>query len=101
LAKLIYSGRALADLERLSDFLAESDPVAATETVGLIEEAVAVLRRHPLIGRPVEHELRELLISRGRTGYVALYSFEESQEAVLIHAIRHQREAGYLGQNED
>lgn len=101
MAKLIYSGRALADLERLSDFLAESDPVAATETVGLIEEAVAVLRRHPLIGRPVEHELRELLISRGRTGYVALYSFEESQEAVLIHAIRHQREAGYLGQNED
>ena len=101
MAKLIYSGRALADLERLSDFLAESDPVAATETVGLIEEAVAVLRRHPLIGRPVEHELRELLISRGRTGYVALYSFEESQEAVLIHAIRHQREVGYLGQNED
>ena len=101
MAKLIYSGRALADLERLSDFLAESDPVAATETVGLIEEAIAVLRRHPLIGRPVEHELRELLISRGRTGYVALYSFEESQEAVLIHAIRHQREAGYLGQNED
>lgn len=100
MAKLIYSGQALSDLERLTDFLAESDPFVAAETVGLIEEAVALLRRHPLIGRPVEHELRELLISRGRTGYVALYSLEEKQEAVLIHAIRHQREAGYLGQDE-
>lgn len=100
MARLIYSGQALADLERLTDFLAESDPPAAAETVGLIEEAIAVLQRHPLIGRPVEHELRELVISRGRTGYVALYSFEEKQKAVLILAIRHQREAGYWDQNE-
>lgn len=100
MAKLNYSARALADLERLTDFLAGSDPVAAADTLGLIEEAVALLRRHPLIGRPVGHELRELLISRGRTGYVALYSFEEMHDAVLIHAIRHQREAGYVGKTE-
>jgi plasmid stabilization system protein ParE len=101
LAKLSYSGRALADLERLTDFLIESDPRAALETVGLIEEAVGLLARHPLIGRPVEHPLRELVISRGRTGYVALYSFEEAQDAVLILAIRHQREAGYWSEDED
>jgi addiction module RelE/StbE family toxin len=95
LAKLIYSERALADLERLTDFLIESNPLAAADTVGLIEEAVTLLRRHPLIGRPVEHALRELVISRGRTGYVALYSYEEGLDAVLILAIRHQREAGY------
>ena len=100
MAKLIYSENALADLERLTDFLIESDPSAAEETVGLIEEAVALLKRHPLIGRPVEHELRELVISRGRTGYVALYSFEEDHDAVLILAIRHQREAGYWSQDE-
>ncbi len=101
MAKLIYSGRALADLQRLTDFLIEADPKAALETVGLIEEAVGLLARHPLIGRPVEHPLRELVISRGRTGYVALYSFEEDQDAVLILAIRHQREAGYWSENED
>jgi plasmid stabilization system protein ParE len=95
LAQLAYSGRALANLERLTDFLAETDPVAAAETLGLIEEAVDLLIRHPLIGRPVEYGLRELVISRGRTGYLALYSFEEDQDAVLILAIRHQREAGY------
>lgn len=95
MAKLIYSTRAFADLEKLADFLVEHDPTAAAETVGLIEEAVALLKRHPLIGRPVEDGLRELVISRGRTGYVALYSFEEPEEAVLVLAIRHQREAGY------
>ena len=101
MAKLSYSGRALADLERLTDFLTEIAPSAAAETVGLIAEAVELLTRHPLIGRPVEHALRELVISRGRTGYVALYSFEEDQDAALILAIRHQREAGYWGQDED
>lgn len=97
MARLIYSERALADLETLTDFLIESDPLAAAETAGLIEEAVAVLKRHPMIGRPVEFDLRELVISRGRTGYMALYSFEAEQDAVLILAIRHQREAGNWG----
>jgi plasmid stabilization system protein ParE len=101
LAKLVYSAKALADLERLTDFLAESDSQAAIDTVGLIEEAIAILRRHPFIGRPVESDLRELVISRGRTGYVALYSVEESENAVLILAIRHQREAGYIGQHDE
>ncbi|MDR3479759.1 MAG: type II toxin-antitoxin system RelE/ParE family toxin [Burkholderiaceae bacterium] len=41
--------------------------------------------------------LRELVISRGKTGYVALYSFEADQGAVLILAIRHRREAGNIG----
>ena len=95
MARLIYSGQALAALERLTDFLIESDPAAATETVDLITEAVEVLANHPLIGRPTEHGLRELLISRGRSGYVALYSYERREDVVLVLAIRHQREAGY------
>ena len=95
MARLIYSSQALRDLERLSDFLLDSDARAAGATLDLIEEAVLVLGRHPLIGRPVESGLHELVISRGRSGYVALYSFEQAHDAVLILAIRHQREAGY------
>jgi plasmid stabilization system protein ParE len=95
LARLIYAARALADLERLTDFLIESDPKAALKTVTLIEEAIALLERHPMIGRPVEPPLRELVISRGKSGYLALYSFESVEDAVLILAIRHQRELGY------
>lgn len=95
MAALSYSARALSDLERLTDFLLESDPAAAPATVELIQEAVSLLKRHPLVGRPVEADLRELVISRGRTGYVALYAFEPLHDAVLVLAIRHQREAGY------
>lgn len=98
MARLIYAERALVDLERLTDFLADSDPAAAEQTVDLIIQALEMLADHPLIGRPHGEHLRELMISRGATGYAALYSIEDSQQAVLVLAIRHQREAGHPGE---
>lgn len=95
MARLIYSPRAFDDLDRLTDFLMDSDLVAARQTVELITEAVNILKRHPLIGRSVEEPLRELVISRGKTGYIALYSYEAEHDTVLILAIRHQRESGF------
>lgn len=95
MARLIYSETALSDLERPTDFLLGTAPQIALETVHLIEEAVEVLRNHPLIGRVAQAGLRELIVSRGRTGYVVLYSVEPLDDAVLLLAIRHQREAGY------
>lgn len=82
-------------MERLADFLLQRDPVAAGATAELIIEAIGILGHHPLIGRPVEQGLRELVISRGKSGYLALYSHEVADDAVLILALRHQREAGY------
>jgi plasmid stabilization system protein ParE len=38
--------------------------------------------------------LRELVISRGKSGYVALYSYERNSDTILILTIRHQREVG-------
>lgn len=96
MARLIYSSRSFNDLDRLTDFLIDTDPVAASETVELITEAVTILKRHPLIGRPVEDNIRELVISRGKTGYIALYSYEAEYDTVLILAIRHQRESGFV-----
>lgn len=95
MAKLIYTDEALADMERLTDFLLESDPLAAVQTADLIIEGVNVLRRHPLIGRSVEGGFRELLISRGKSGYAALYDFDSRADVILILGIRHQREAGH------
>ena len=96
MARLIYSPRALADLDRLVDFLLDSDPAAAPGTVALITGAVDMLAQHPLIGRKAEQGLRELVISRGRSGYLALYDYDASADSVLLLAVRHQREAGYL-----
>lgn len=95
MAQLIYAEQALNDLKRLSDFLLAEDSAAALVTLDLIEEALSILRRHPYIGRQLDDELYELVISRGKSAYVALYSFEEFDDAILILAIRHQREAGY------
>lgn len=95
MARLTYSKRALLDLERLSDFLLATDPAAALATFALIEEAILVTERHPYIGRPLGGGLRELLISRGRSGYVALYALDETADVIFILAIRHSREAGY------
>jgi plasmid stabilization system protein ParE len=97
MARLIYSSRSFDDLDRLTDFLIDTDPLAASETVELITEAVTILKHHPLIGRPVEDSIRELVISRGKTGYIALYSYEAEHDTVLILAIRHQRESGFVG----
>lgn len=93
MAKISYARQALTDLERISDFLSENG-LDALETLDLIDEAVTVLDRHPFIGRQVETGLRELVISQGKTGYVALYAYELEHDAVLVLAIRHQREAG-------
>jgi plasmid stabilization system protein ParE len=94
MARISYAVQALADLERISDFLTISSS-DAVEALDLIDEAVTVLIRHPFIGRQVENGLRELVISQGTTGYVALYSFEREYDAILVLAIRHQREAGW------
>ena len=93
-----YAPRAFADLQRLVDFLAESDPFTAAQTIELIISAVEALRNHPLLGRPIESGFRELVISRGRSGYLALYRYDEVRDRVLVLTIRHQREAGYTAE---
>ena len=97
MAKIVYSSRARIDLVRISDFLAGTGSGSAVELLDLIDEAIRILARHPLVGRQVESGLRELVISQGKTGYVALYSYEKKHDAVLILSIRHQREAGFRG----
>jgi plasmid stabilization system protein ParE len=71
------------------------NPAAAVQTLELIFDAIAILERHPLIGRIAEEGLHELVISQGRSGYVALYEYLESSDLVVVLAVRHQRESGY------
>ena len=67
----------------------------AIETIDLILDALTVLKRHPRMGRPLPQGLRELIISRGQSGYLALYSYDEGADMALILAVRHQREQDY------
>lgn len=95
MTELVYTDQALSDLERLSDFLLETDPPAAQDTVALIFDALDILVQHPEVGRKVHFGQRELVISRGRTGYLALYRYLPHIDRILVLALRHQRESGY------
>ena len=94
MAVLIYGDGAFEDLDRIADFFSE-DPALAESTVALIWTGVQMLADHPLVGRVVESDLRELILSKGRTGYVVLYDYDEKDDSVIVCAIRHQRESGY------
>jgi plasmid stabilization system protein ParE len=94
---IVFSEEALADLERILDFTFARDGAEALVHIAKIRAAVMILEEHPEIGRPAEagSKLRELVISHGRSGYVALYEYSRNENLIRIAAVRHQREAGY------
>ena len=96
MARVEVSTRALRDLERLFDFVAETDPLRAAAHVSSVRAAFEVLADHPLLGRLAEDGRRELVLSRGKYGYIAKYRWLPAEDVVLVLAVRHQREAGYI-----
>jgi plasmid stabilization system protein ParE len=76
-----------------------SNSATALAHIDRIRSAVLILEEHPEIGRPIGggSTLRELVISHGKTGYIALYEPARAAGLVRLVAIRHQREAGYRG----
>ena len=94
--RLIWTGQALADLQRLYRFLVLKSPDAACRAVGAIRSQVRILQTRPAVGRALsdaDPEYRTWPIAFGDSGYVVLYRFDSDQ--VLILAVRHQREAGF------
>jgi plasmid stabilization system protein ParE len=78
------------------DFLIDQDKAVALATYGILEEGLSLLKNHPEIGRPTEADgIRELIISRGRSGYVALYAFDELNDSIVILRVKHQRETAF------
>lgn len=94
---IVFAEEALADLERIFEFTFARDGADALEHIAKIRNAVMILEDHPEIGRPAVpgSSLRELVISHGKSGYVALYEHSAAENLIRIAAIRHQREAGY------
>lgn len=93
--RVYLSDAAFDDLLRLEEFLANAEDSLAGELLDFILDALRVLTHQPGIGRPVESDLRELIISRHRSGYLARHEFDEDADLVLVARIRHQRETGY------
>ena len=55
MAKIIYSGAAIKDLEQIGDYIAQQlkSPQAALNTVNRIQDSIDKLDYFPLIGAPV------------------------------------------------
>jgi plasmid stabilization system protein ParE len=93
---LIWSNRAIADLNRLRKFLKVKDSEAGRRAVAAIRARVRILDQYPQIGRPAEFsgkDSREWTIRFGSSGYVVRYQAEDG--LVTILAVRHMREGGF------
>lgn len=97
MARLVLAPQIQDDIERIFRFLFEHAPNSAADQVATIIAALDVLETSPRIGRPVETGKRELIISTGTSGYVALYQYVPELDTVFVLALRSQREAGYRG----
>lgn len=92
-----------ADLDRLFDFIVDRELARAGGDVALAEQALlaicaglATLASSPFTCRKAGPSsfVRELVIPFGRSGYVALFEIQGSED-VVVAAVRHQREEDY------
>jgi plasmid stabilization system protein ParE len=95
LATVVYSAGALDHLEHALGRLRRDRPEATDAAVRAIGSAAGLLAEHPLVGSRLLGDLRELVISFGPTGHVALYRFLPVRQEVRILALRPQRELHY------
>jgi plasmid stabilization system protein ParE len=95
LVKVVYTKESPEDFDRIFAFHAAEDSATGVEMVDRITEVIERLADHPYLGRPAEEGTRELVISKGKTGFIALYDYIEGEDAIVILAIRHQLEEGY------
>jgi len=98
-----FSAAAGEDLERLFDFILQRELESAAGNLDIpdralqaIKEGIGFLRSSPFACRKAGESpfIRELVITFGRSGYVALYEIVDDS-TVIIGAIRHQREDDY------
>jgi plasmid stabilization system protein ParE len=95
-ATVVYSTRSLEQIERALAAAARDSTTTAPVAAEAIRSGIDGLARHPLLGRRVHKDLRELVISHGATGYLALYRFVLPKDEVRVLALRRQREIGFI-----
>lgn len=101
--QVVYSPEAAEDLERLFDHVLEGELTSPTRDLDIaaraieaIELSCQLMSHSPFSCRKVGESafVRELIISFGGTGYVALFEIRDAHK-VVIGAIRHQYESDY------
>jgi len=88
-----YSAQAVADLQRLHDFLVTQDKDVAKRSVAVIRDALKKIAVMPERFRPVQGRMymREAIIDFGSSGYIARFRHLPSGD-IVIARIKHQKE---------
>lgn len=97
MTRVVLSAHVFDDLARIEQHLGAHEAVDIEARLSEILGGLSILEDHPLIGRIVAHGRRELVIGRGSRGYVARYAYDPEADAVVVAALRAQREAGFRG----
>lgn len=95
MSRIVLAPETAEDFERILAHLLASEATDPPARIGEIIRAIDILADNPLIGRPIDAGLRELIIGHGARGDVALYRFDPLLDLVFVLAIRSQREVGY------
>jgi len=95
--QVIVTENAGKGMNRCYEFISKKSLIAAERAAEVIDKKLAILETMPEAGRPFDDTmyLRELIIPFGDSGYIALYRYERSYDAVYILAFRHLKEANY------
>jgi plasmid stabilization system protein ParE len=94
---VIVTESAVKGLTHCRQFISAKNPLAAKRAGQVIERQFVLLESNADLGRPFSEDidLRELIIAFGESGYVALYRYIASDDAIYVLVFRHQKEAGY------
>jgi toxin ParE1/3/4 len=95
LSRVIFAPKVKADFDRIFDFLFEQAPEYAATRIEDIIAAIDILQTSPMIGKPMAFGQRELIISTGKSGYLALYRYDPAKDTAFVLAVRSQRERDY------
>jgi len=88
--KLVYTGPALRDLDRLKQWIAVHNRPAARRRVARLKHTILQLKQSPLLGIAVEEsaDIRDLIAD----DYIVRYHVNTQQQAIYSLHIWHGRE---------
>ena len=92
MATVVLAGAACRGIEQ---FVAAAGPERQAPRIAALRSALALLASHPLAGSVVERGLRQLVISHGSSGALALYRFAVADDEVRVLARAGPRDLDY------
>jgi toxin ParE1/3/4 len=82
--KVRFNRAALADIDEITNYIAERNPIAAAQMLSRFEAAARLLEKVPLMGSPTLREnFRQLVIGN----YLMVYEIANNE--AIIHYVRH------------